>query len=668
MSKQNYIFDIEIFPNFFCCTFKKVNKERKEIFISYKDRLDFMKMIKFINVDVNYLIGYNNKKYDNLMLNYIYKNLDKLSKGWNGHSNTANNLLVNISQKIIQESNNLYLASDEVKQLSYGKWFKSIDLYNFVRVGQTGKSLKMCSVILKHNKVQDLPIYYLDKVKENQIPLVIEYNYNDILITEKLYNHVEKKILDRVQVGDLYNIDVIDASDSDMGFKIISKLYSEAIGQSFESFKQNRTFRSAINFCEIISPNIYFKTEIFKTHLAHIAKMGIYPQQVFTYYIPYKNNNYKVGEGGLHSQDIAGIWEEDEQYSIIDADVASFYPRIIINDRIKPLHCKEVLIDLVENLTKERLEAKKAKNITKAYSLKIAVNSVFGKYGYENGWLFDEQAMTSVTLNGELYLLMLIEKLEENKFEVISANTDGIITKVLKTRENEYYELCKTWELETRFELEYTYYSKYIRRDVNNYISIKKGFYDKIKVENKNKVEEEYIKTKGIFLTELDIQKGYNMPIISIALYNYFIYKDLISETIQKHQDIYDFCKAQKVGNEFTTQLLSIKDGELVKKNLQKTNRYYISTIGNTLIKSKSISDKKDKIHKIVKNEKVSILNDIKDDLPINEYNIDYKYYIKECYKIINKIIYKDLIIKKKTQKLKGIKENKPGFNQMSLF
>ncbi len=86
---------------------------------------------------------------------------------------------------------------------------------------------------------------------------------------------------------------------------------------------------------------------------------------------------------------------------------------------------------------------------------------------FPNHWLYDPLCALRITINGQLYLLMLVEALVKNGFKVISANTDGLITLVPKVRSELYKNICSEWEKKTNFDLEYTYYKKYIRRDVN---------------------------------------------------------------------------------------------------------------------------------------------------------------------------------------------------------
>ena len=213
---------------------------------------------------------------------------------------------------------------------------------------------------------------------------------------------------------------------------------------------------------------------------------------------------------------------------------------------------------------------------------------------------------------------MLIEALVLHGFKVISANTDGITTIVPKTRKKEYLEVCKNWENKTRFELEYTKYSKYVRRDVNNYLAI---------------CDDGYIKTKGVFINKIELNKGYDKPIVSIALYEYFVNNKPIKETILNHRDIHDFCIAKKIDDKFTNEFHYVKNGKAHRDILQKSVRYYVSTDGGTLLKKNENT-----IIEYEANKRVTIFNEVI-YRPMNAYNIDYGYYINSTQKIINEII-----------------------------
>jgi hypothetical protein len=76
-------------------------------------------------------------------------------------------------------------------------------------------------------------------------------------------------------------------------------------------------------------------------------------------------------------------------------------------------------------------------------------------------------------MTGQLGLLLLIEAIELAGFQVVSANTDGFVTKVPKVRYDEYNSVIAEWERQTGFETEETRYRALYSRDVNNYIAVK---------------------------------------------------------------------------------------------------------------------------------------------------------------------------------------------------
>ncbi|WBF77017.1 DNA polymerase I [Septimatrevirus PSV34] len=170
-----------------------------------------------------------------------------------------------------------------------------------------------------------------------------------------------------------------------------------------------------------------------------------------------------------------------------DNDVESFYPRTILNQRLCPPHLGEAFLTVYEKIVNTRIhpkaEAAKAKKAgdraaakkwkTIADSLKITINGSFGKLGNKYSTLYAPQLMLQVTITGQLVLLMLIEALEQIGIEVISGNTDGIISKYHKSRHDEVRALIAAWEEWTGYKTEETRYKAVFSRDVNSYVAIK---------------------------------------------------------------------------------------------------------------------------------------------------------------------------------------------------
>lgn len=206
---------------------------------------------------------------------------------------------------------------------------------------------------------------------------------------------------------------------------------------------------------------------------------------------------------------------------------------------------------------------------------------------------------------------------------------DGVTCKVNNKQLKEYFEICNAWCKETKFIGEWVKYKKYARTSVNDYLTIVEGEYDK----DGKFYPKSDIKQKGDFVDKIDLEKGYGCPIIPIALNKYFVEGKSVIETIINHDDIYDFCKGGKNDPKFKLEYRYVKDGEVVIEELQKTNRYYVSKSSGTIVKIDG-----DKETRVEAGYNLTIFNDY-EKKDMEDYKIDYSYYILEANKILYKVM-----------------------------
>jgi hypothetical protein len=600
---NKYLYDIEVFPNFFCSSFMNVQDQSIKTFvISWDLHIDEKdKLKKFIDEEVSMLIGYNNNYYDTPIMMQIFE--------YTGNDINAD--IYSHSQKII--------SSDRGENYSRLKTpFAQQDLMKMYAFDKLGVSLKQCAINLKWKKIQDLPLPYDHIVTREDVETIIKYNINDVLITNELYKASQPLIQMREELGKMYDVDLLSASDSKVANVLLEKIYSEETGIDIKDLKNLRTKRDFLWLKDCICPGIKFKTKKLRDLKFELANQLVVSENNFAYkrQLQFGNNDFELGIGGLHSDDAPGKFISDEKYLIQDLDASSYYPSIIINNKIIPEHLNEKFIDVLKKITIERLEAKKSGNKIKADGLKITINSIFGKLGSETFWLEDAKAMLTVTVSGQLFLLMLIESLELAGIQVISTNTDGIVCKIPRTLISKYNEICEWWQKETGFQLEYTEYSLYIRSDVNNYITKKSSG---------------ETKEKGRYLKSLDLKKGYHYPIVPRCLYEYFVNDQDVDITLRNANDILDFCISQKSGHDFA---MEFRVGDEITP-LQKTNRFYISKSGGFIVKVNKVSGSEIGLY-VGKFSK--ILNDHDKDLDISTYDIDYDFYKEEAQKYIDEI------------------------------
>lgn len=610
-----WIYDIETFPNYFCVTFKNYTTKEVKVFEIYKNKNDLDKICEFILFQNNlWLAGYNNYNFDNQLINYILQNQVDLTM-YSGDIIAKS--LYKLAISIIEEDNTEY---------RYSNFYRFLDLMKLGNLNQ--KSLKLVGTVFKWHKLQDLPLPIHEDIQKKDIPLILSYNLNDVEITERLFDLLKEQIKLRFEVSKHYDINAYSESDSGIANRMIEKLYSEATGLNKKDFKNLQTKRTKIFLADVIYQDVFFKTDILKEFLENLRSSIYFSNLPFLRRsIIFDNNKYVIGTGGIHTEDKGELFKSTGVLKIIDSDIASMYPTMIVNHNIKPKHIDKNFINIYKGMIVERLEAKHKGLKTISDVLKISINSLYGKFKSETHWLHDPLCALQVTINGQLYLLMLIEELVLNGFKVISANTDGIVTLVPTNKEDEFKRITSLWEQAMNFTLEHTEYRLYARRDINNYITIKS--------------KDGSVKAKGDFIVPdvnnilndpFILRRGFDKPIVAIALHEFFVNNVPIKDTIINHTDIYDFCTSQKTDKKFTNEYHTIKNNELNIEKLQQSVRYYISTNGGTLYKR----SEEGKLINYCVGRTVTLFNDYFES---DNYHIDYGYYISETQKIIDQII-----------------------------
>jgi hypothetical protein len=359
--------------------------------------------------------------------------------------------------------------------------------------------------------------------------------------------------------------------------------------------------------------------------------MNLGLQDDFKETIVFYDNSYTFAKGGLHTENKPKIFEADEEYEIIDWDVSSYYPAIIINNERYPYHLGKEFLRGYKQMFEKRLElkplAKKDKKIKGIVgALKLAVNSVYGKSSDMQSWIYDRQLTMFTTITGELSLLMLIEAYELAGINVISANTDGVTVRIKKELIDKMHEINKWWVEVTLYELERTDYQKIIFSTVNDYLAIK---------------TDGEVKKKGDFLTDFELHKNKSARVVPLALEQYFLSDIPVDHTIRSHNNIFDFCIRQKASKDFHYEGWNRARGEKTLYN--KLIRYFVSNTGEKLLKVKNENSDSTapEVSQVEAGEWVCrVCNYLPKNTDVATAGINYDYYIERAEKIIHKIAY----------------------------
>ena len=603
--KTVIIYDIESFPNFFCCTCKNTETQKIRTFEISARQDDILELSNYFLKKEFLFCGYNNKHYDDVIINYIIMYAERMIIF---PKLRITDSIFNLSQYIIKED------IDKYKRFKYADLFESMDLLTMMFSSKLRVGLKEMQLTMHYNNVLEYEGDFNDYVQPEDYSKIIEYNINDVNSTTCLFNKlVDKGEIDlRLFIEEEYGFNALSMDSVKFGETILAKKVCEELHIDKRQLEKMRSPMDMIPLKDVILPFIKYKNPKFQQVLEDMKEQIVSSKERKSYENKFvvSNLQYSVGIGGIHSINKPRIYVPKEDEYIGHLDVASMYPSFIVQYGWFPTHLGKAGLDVYIDLYHQRLHAKHSGQELKNLALKLVLNSVTGKMQQETSWLYDPKSVFKIRINGQLVLLMLADILLQYGCEIIQVNTDGVMFIAKKDRESDIMESVSELEQLTKLSFEADRYEAFYQYAVNDYFG----------VVNENKIDK-----KGMFITENKLGKGLTPTIIPKAVIAYFIKHIPIRDTIRNCNDIYEFLMAQRVDKKFKI--------EYNNHYVQRINRYYASTKGYWLYKIKH-ENGKESFENMLTKSGVKILNKIDNtDVPDD---INYAYYESEARKIIN--------------------------------
>lgn len=385
-------------------------------------------------------------------------------------------------------------------------------------------SLKTLNGRMHGNRLQDLP-YPPDMIlNDRQMDDVADYClHSDLDATENLFNTLAEPLQLRRALGEKHDQYFMCKSDSQIGEAIVKKRVEQITGRKPEraSVRAGHTFRYPVpDFMKFETPELQAIVDRLRETDFMIKSDGKVdmPEWLASTQITIGATTYQMGIGGLHSTESNRAVFSDDDFQLVDADVASQYPSIILLLGLYPQAMGPAFLEAYADIKAERLRAKKRAKVLKAELKtvevdfeqfgedavkhaklvreqellecsvidkggKIQLNGVYGKLGSRYSVLYAPHLMISVTLTGQLTLLMLIERAERAGIPVVSGNTDGVLFRCPRhlydgldgdrLRASALEAICSQWEQDTTLDLEFGEYENVYNQSVNSYFAIK---------------------------------------------------------------------------------------------------------------------------------------------------------------------------------------------------
>lgn len=622
---------------------------------------------------------FNGNAYDILMLVAALQ-------GWN------NDQLKTLNDEIIggQRTGVKHWEVKRKYRLYEPDWIDHIDIMEVVPGVKIG--LKMYGCRAHAPLILDSPVDFNVPIPWEQVPHEIMYCRNDRKLTALIADGVEERVALREDLSAKYGVDVRSKSDAQIAEVVIFAEWQRKMRESIERWQaeeagaivptdpyphltiphelgykgQPRVQRRKVthghsfkydmpDYIEFVTPYMREFQDVVRGCTFVVGdketewmnpfdeddpiKSGVnMPDELAGRDIIINGKSYRVGIGGLHSQESSVNYKSCDQYKLRSVDVRSYYPSLILNMGMNPSQMGYLFCEIYREIYTRRLDAKANKRKIEDGGLKIVLNGTFGKLFSKYSNFYAPEFGIAVTISGQLSLLMLIERLELSGIEVVSANTDGVELKVPAGYEGICDSIIDWWERKTGLGMDQEPYKALYARDVNNYFRVD---------------YEGVVKRKGIFRESgLMDNKHPDKDICADAVVLEITQGIPFEQTVNNCKDIRKFlvCRAasgggtyiqgpEGIGWRFKRELVSKvnKKGKTVEKMLVtgveggeylgKAVRWYASKNGGRIVTAKG--------HQVAGAENCMPVMQLPDRLPDD---LDRTVYMTECENMLKAI------------------------------
>lgn len=576
----DFVYDIETYMDLFCVDITHVATRTRWIF-EVSDRIDqsreFTAFVYWLRDIGARMFGFNN-------INFDYPVIHMLIQHGSFTARQAHDKGTSIIFAQNRWEHQVWESDRVVKQ---GDLYLIHHFDNKSRM--TG--LKKLGINMRSNTSVDLPYPPDQPTTSSQKDDIIRYMCDDVSKTLKFYHASLEQIAFRDQLAQTYPTlgDVLNMNDTKIGKKFFEMKLDQAGTPCYARVNGRReplqTRRESIALRDVISPRVAFQHPEFVRVKTWLEAQVLTRQMIDDSLAELVNTKgvfkgvtatvdgftYVFGTGGIHGSVESRVIREDDTHAIVDLDVASFYPNLAISNRFFPAHLSETFCDVYKSVYDMR--SSYAKGTAENAMLKLALNGVYGDSNNKYGPFYDPQYTMAITINGQLMLCMLAERLRSDAVEMIQINTDGLTIRIRRDQIEWMQQVCADWESHTGLQLERADYEAMFIRDVNSYLAVKtKG---------------KGIKRIGAYAyqtyfddthtRERQWHQDHSALVARKAAEAQMVYGVPVESFVMNHRDPFDFMLSVKVPR---SSRLMHGDAQV-----QNTSRYYISTDGAHLTK-----------------------------------------------------------------------------------
>ena len=558
---NDWVYDLETYPN--CFTFAAEHtvyplRVSYEISQYRNDSTELMAFLVWLRNTGARMVGFNSVGFDYPCLHQFIKM---------GRSDAAT---------LYQKAQAIIGSQDENRFVHRVKpsdcYIPQVDLYLIHHFDNAARmtSLKALEFNMRMDSIEDLPFPVGTVLNPEQIATLKKYNAYDVAATKRFYHESKDMMAFREELTRKTGRDHTNLNDTAIGKAFfVSELEKAGVScydyTPEEGRRPRQTKRPVIHLKDAILPWIQFREPEFNRILGWFKEQAITETKGVFKGVTAKVGGleFVFGTGGIHASVDNRTIEADDEYTIIDLDVTSYYPNLAIQNGFHPEHLGTTFCRIYADLFEQRKQY--PKKSAESAMLKLALNGVYGDSNSPFSVFYDPLFTMRITLNGQLLLCLLAERLMKyvDGLQVIQVNTDGITVRLPRVGGLGMLErVCVEWENQTRMNLEEVEYSKMFIRDVNSYIAVR---------------EDGGVKRKGAYEYVMGWHQDAGALVIPKVAEKVLVEGAPIRTTVENWPDLMDFMMRIKVP----------KSGQLQwgEQQVQNTTRYYVAKDGKPLTK-----------------------------------------------------------------------------------
>lgn len=509
-------FDWEVYKYDWCVTFIDVIKNKKTVIVN--DRKGLLKF--YMQEKGKLYFSYNGRNYDN----FIYK---AIILGMNPKE---------VNDKIINEGLKGFQISDK---------FKDIELYDF-DCYHLNHSLKQYESFLQLEINEDHTPFDIDRlITEEEWTDILKYNTHDVTSCIEVFRKSPYTYEAHIGLIEMFNY---------LPFSAINKTSAQIVADILKCKKGTHDDSDQWNI--VCPPNLQVKK------YKHVIDWFLNPQN---HDLSKKADfeimglKHTIGWGGIHASVAKEYIDNKDGGLILHIDVNSYYPSLLIFGKVYPenktigeLAFGKEGIKIYEEIYNKRLQLKREGKKKEQAPLKIVLNGTYGILRDKNSNAYYPRGATLISVYGQMYLVDLIEHLEEAKCcRILNSNTDGLIIKCFSEKDIETVEkIRQDWERRSlmglaRDDINYCHF-----KDVNNYLF---------------EFANGKIEVKGSYVKETNDLDN-DLPIVNECIREYIMHKVNVENFINNCDELWRFMKTFKLSGNYK---------EVYHNGIKYTNKCY---------------------------------------------------------------------------------------------